>query len=136
MPACLLDTDTCSYLIKRKPTAGLARLREGLLAGEVAISVITRAELSYGLALVPEATSLRQAVAAWLATVPCLDWGRAAADHYAELRAGQRRRGQPIGRMDTLIAAHALAEGRVLVTHNRRDFGRVPGLTIEDWSGR
>ena len=130
----LLDTDICSYAIKRKEPALLARLRAGLVAGEVAISVITRGELLYGLALLPGATTLARAVHAFLDTVPCLDWGRTAADHYAQLRAAQRRTGQPIGYMDTQIAAHALAEKLVLVTNNERHYGLIDGLVLENWS--
>jgi tRNA(fMet)-specific endonuclease VapC len=130
----LLDTDICSYAIKRKEPDLLARLRAGLVAGEVAISVITRGELLYGLALLPEATTLARAVHAFLDTVPSLDWGRIAADHYAQLRAAQRRVGLPIGYMDTQIAAHALAEKLVLVTNNERHYGQIDGLALENWS--
>lgn len=130
----LLDTDICSYAIKRKEPALLGRIRAGLIAQEIAISVITRGELLYGLELLPEATSLARAVHAFLDTVPCLDWGRSAADHYARLRATQRREGKPIGYMDTQIAAHALGEKLVLVTNNERHYGRIDGLQMENWS--
>ncbi|WP_342769604.1 type II toxin-antitoxin system VapC family toxin [Thiocapsa rosea] len=64
---------------------------------------------------------------------PVLDWGSRAADRYGAVAADLRRRGLPIGCMDTKIAAHALAEGLILVTNNADDFGRVPGLTLENW---
>jgi len=130
----LLDTDVCSYAIKRKPPQLLARIRRALAADEACISVITRGELLYGLALVPDAVSLARAVHAFLDTVPCLDWPCGAADHYALLRAKQKVAGSPIGYMDTLIAAHALAERRILVTNNLRDFERIPELHIERWT--
>ena len=91
----LLDTDICSYAIKRKEAALLGRIREGLIAEEIAISVITRGELLYGLALLPEATSLARAVHAFLDTVPCLDWNKEAANRYAPLRAQQKDHRQP-----------------------------------------
>ena len=130
----LLDTDICSYAIKRKEAALLGRIRDGLIAEEIAISVITRGELLYGLALLPEAGSLARAVHAFLDTVPCLDWSKGAADHYARLRADQKISGQPIGYMDTLIAAQALADNLVLVTNNERHYSRIASLQLENWS--
>ena len=70
-----------------------------------------------------------------IADMPVLDWGARAADRYGAVAADLRRRGQPIGCMDTKIAAHALAEGLVLVTNNLDDFGGVPGLRLENWLG-
>ena len=130
----LLDTDICSYAIKRKEAALLGRIREGLIAEEIAISVITRGELLYGLALLPEATSLARAMHAFLDTVPCLDWNKEAANRYAPLRAQQKITGNPIGYMDTQIAAHALAENLTLVTNNERHYGRIDGLQLVNWA--
>jgi tRNA(fMet)-specific endonuclease VapC len=131
----LLDTDICSYAIKRKEAALLGRIREGLIAEEIAISVITRGELLYGLALLPDATSLARAVHAFLDTVPCLDWNKEAANRYALLRAHQKITGNSIGYMDTQIAAHALAENLILVTNNERHYGRIDGLELANWAG-
>ena len=130
----LLDTDICSYAIKRKQPALLARVRQGFEREEICISVITRGELLYGLELLSEAVSLRRAVLGFLDTIPCLDWTSRAADHYAKLRAAQKIGGKPIGYMDTQIAAHALAEAMVLVTHNTRHFKNIAGLKIENWA--
>lgn len=130
----LLDTDICSYAIKRKEAALLGRIRNGLIAEEIAISVITRGELLYGLALLPEATSLARAVHAFLDTVPCLDWNKEAANRYARLRAHQKNSGNPIGYMETQIAAHALAENLILVTNNERHYGRIDGQQLVNWS--
>lgn len=134
MPAYLLDTDVCSYAIKRKPAALLARLREGLEQDELAISAITRGELLYGIEILPQATSLKRAVLAFLDHMPCMEWPVAAADHYARLRGAQKTSGNRVGYMDTLIACHALAENLTLVTNNERDFSRIPGLKIENWA--
>ena len=130
----LLDTDICSYTIKRKEATLLKRVREGLIAEEIAISVITRGELLYGLALLPEAISLARAVHAFLDTVPCLDWNKEAANRYATLRAHQKITGNPIGYMDTQIASHALAENLTLVTNNERHYGRIDGLQLVNWA--
>ncbi len=130
----LLDTDICSYAIKRKQAKLLDRVRQGFEREEICISVITRGELLYGLELVPEAISLRRAVLGFLDTIPCHNWTSRAADHYAKLRAAQKISGKPIGYMDTQIAAHALAEDLTLVTHNTRHFKGIGGLNIENWT--
>ena len=65
--------------------------------------------------------------------LPTLAWTHQAADHYGTLKDAHRRGGTPIGELDTQIAAHALAEGLTLVTHNVRHFVQVPGLRLEDW---
>ena len=129
----MLDTDTCSYAIKLKQPTLLAKIQTGLANDTLAISVVTRAELLYGLALVPQATSLKKAVLAFLDYIPCLEWPVPAADYYAKSRCEQKLSGKPIGYMDTLIAAHALAENLILVTHNTKHFVQIEGLKMEDW---
>ena len=129
----MLDTDTCSYAIKLKQPTLLAKIQTGLANDTLAISVVTRAELLYGLALVPQATSLKKAVLAFLDYIPCLEWPVPAADYYAKSRCEQKLSGKPIGYIDTLIAAHALAENLILVTHNTKHFEQIEGLKMEDW---
>lgn len=130
----LLDTDICSYAIKRKSPALYEKLKTAMLADEVCISAITRGELIYGLELVPQATTLRAAIMTFLDEMPCLPWAPAAADLYGSLRARQRLTGQPIGYMDTQIAAHALAENLILVSNNTHHYERIPGLKLENWA--
>jgi tRNA(fMet)-specific endonuclease VapC len=128
----LLDTNTASYAIK----GNVARVREQLLKiamAEVGISVITEAELRFGVARLPSAIRLKDLVEEFLLRVEVLPWNSAAANRYAEIRAALERSGKPIGNMDMLIAAHALSAEAVLVTHDRV-FRRVKGLKIEDWS--
>jgi|WetSurMetagenome_2_1015567.scaffolds.fasta_scaffold1341488_1 tRNA(fMet)-specific endonuclease VapC len=130
----LIDTDIASYFLKKRFPSLTVRMRKALLAQEVAISAITRAELRYGQALLPTDATRRSAlIDAFLADIPVLDWGRRAADRYGIVASDQRRKGLPIGCMDTKIAAHALAEGLILVTNNTDDFGRVEGLRLENW---
>jgi tRNA(fMet)-specific endonuclease VapC len=128
----LLDTNTASYAIK----GNVARVREQLLKiamAEVGISVITEAELRFGVARLASAIRLKDLVEEFLLRVEVLPWNSAAANRYAEIRAALERSGKPIGNMDMLIAAHALSAEAVLVTHDRV-FRRVKGLKIEDWS--
>ncbi len=100
-----------------------------------AISVITQAELRYGQTGMVAADKRRPAIDLVLtqAQVIVLPWTAAAADIYGVLKRQNKRQGKPIGDLDTLITAHALAEKLILVTHNTRHFENVPHLKLEDW---
>ena len=93
----------------------------------------TEGELLYGLARKPEATALKAAVEAFLQYVEALPWDSQAAAVYGRLRARLEAQGTPVGNLDTLIAAHALASGATLVT-NDQALARVEGLSVEDWT--
>ncbi|HEY3973339.1 MAG TPA: type II toxin-antitoxin system VapC family toxin [Candidatus Sulfotelmatobacter sp.] len=128
----LLDTNMASYVIK----GNAPRVRERLLKvpmSEVGISAVTEAELRFGVARRPDAAPLKLAVDEFLLRVEILPWDSAAAQHYATLRGALEDSGTPIGNMDMLIAAHAVAAGAVLVTHDRV-FQRVKHLQVEDWT--
>jgi len=128
----LFDTNTVSYVIK----GNFPQVREKLLKvpiHEVGISVITEAELLFGVARLPQATKLGIVVEEFLRRVEVLAWDSAAARHYARLRAALEQHGEPMGNLDLMIAAQALAAGVILVT-NDRVFRRVKGLRIEDWT--
>ena len=128
----LLDTNIASYAIK----GNFPRVRERLLKilmSEVGISVVTEAELRFGVARLPQAAKLGIAVEEFLLRVEVLPWDSAAAQHYARIRALLEREGEPMGNLDLMIAAQALAVGAILVT-NDRVFRRVKELRTEDWS--
>jgi tRNA(fMet)-specific endonuclease VapC len=128
----LLDTNTVSYVIK----GNFPRVRERLLKvpmSEVGISVITEAELRFGVARLPQASKLGIVVDEFLLRVEVLAWDSAAAQAYARLRAELEAGGEPMGNMDLMIAAHAFAAAATLVT-NDRIFQRMKGIKIEDWS--
>jgi tRNA(fMet)-specific endonuclease VapC len=128
----LLDTNTVSYAIK----GNFPQVRERLLKvpiREVGISVITEAELLFGVARLPQATKLRIVVEEFLRRIEVLAWDSAAARHYARLRAALEEHGEPMGNLDLMIAAQALAVGTILVS-NDRVFRRVKGLNTEDWT--
>jgi tRNA(fMet)-specific endonuclease VapC len=128
----LLDTNTASYVIKGKPPQVRAHLLR-LPMSEIGISVITEAELRFGVARRPDAARLQLAVEEFLLRVEVLPWESTAAAHYAALRSGFEDAGTPMGNLDMMIAAHALAAGATLVTHDR-SFHRVKHLRIEDWT--
>ncbi|GMV03071.1 MAG: type II toxin-antitoxin system VapC family toxin [Burkholderiaceae bacterium] len=128
----LLDTDTCAYVMKRSNAALLDRLRE-VPIDEQAVSVISVAELQFGVRLSSRPDQAAAAFAAFVRHLVVLDWGGDAADHYADIRADLRRRGAMIGANDLLIAAHARALEATLVTNNVREFRRVRNLKLENW---
>lgn len=129
----LLDTNIVSYYLRRTSPALEARLGEALREHACAVSVLTRAELRYGQALMDESDPRRALVDAFLHHLPHLPWTGAAADQFGAIKAFNRRHGTPRGDIDTQIAAQAVAEGLVLVTHNLRHFEDTPGLHFEDW---
>lgn len=127
----LLDTNTASYVIK----GNFPRVRERLLKvpmADVGISVVTEAELRFGVARRPEAAMLRKVVEGFLVRVEVLPWDSSAAQHYARIRAALEKKGEPMGNLDLMIAAQAMAAEVVLVTHDHV-FRRVKGLKVEDW---
>jgi tRNA(fMet)-specific endonuclease VapC len=127
----LLDTNTVSYILKGTYPNIRARLVRVPIP-EVGISVITEAELRFGLERHP-GHKLRLVVEEFLRRVEILVWDSSAAGFYAKIRASLEDRGKPMGNLDLMIAAQALAADAVLVT-NDAVFRRVRGLKIEDWS--
>lgn len=130
----MLDTDTASYLIKGKSPAIEGKLA-ALVPSMVCISVMTRAELQYGLKRLPADHRLHLAVRQFLKIVRILPWDAEAADWYADIRHQLVGTGQPIGEMDMMIAAHALSASAVLVTNDNRHFERIKApLILENWA--
>lgn len=133
MPRFMLDTDTCSFILKRSNEFVLLRLQSVPIA-DVCVSVISKAELLYGVAVSPRRHQDGSAVDAFLRHIAILDFPDAAAAHYAEIRAELKKRGDMIGANDLLIAAHARCLDLILVTNNTREFGRIHGLALENWT--
>lgn len=128
----LLDTDTCIYALKQNP-AVLNRLltqsRE-----EIALSVISEAELRTGAAKSDSAAKTLRLVENFLRPLSILEFTSDDASAYAQVRAKLERTGTPIGPLDTLIAAQAVARKLVLVSNNLREFSRIAGLRLENWA--
>jgi tRNA(fMet)-specific endonuclease VapC len=130
----MLDTDTVSYLIKGKSSAIEAKLA-ALVPASICVSVMTRAELMYGLKRLPADHRLHLVVRQMLKIIRILPWDEDAADWYAEIRHQLLSAGQPIGEMDMMIAAHALSAGAVLVSNNSRHYARIQApLVLENWA--
>jgi tRNA(fMet)-specific endonuclease VapC len=128
----LLDTDICAVVLRRTSDTLLDRIQSVPLAQQ-AISVVTYAELLYGVQVSSKKKANQDAVDALVRHLAVLEWSQAAARHYAEIRADLNKKGSMIGTNDLMIAAHARSLAAVVVTNNTKDFGRVKGLEVENW---
>ena len=130
----MLDTDTASYIIKGR-SPGIEAKLSNILPAMVCISVMTRAELLYGLKRLPADHRLHLAVRQFLKIVRVPSWDAEAADWYASIRHQLITTGQSIGELDMMIAAHSLSAGAVLVTNNVRHYERIEApLILENWA--
>lgn len=128
----LLDTNACVVYIRGKNLKLRARV-DSTSPGDIALCTIVLAELLYGAAKSRDPVAERAVVEALAVPYACLPFDPAAATEYARVRVDLEARGLVIGANDLLIAAIALANGLTVVTHNTAEFGRVPGLAVEDW---
>lgn len=128
----MLDTNICIFTIKNKPQVVREAFQQHY--DRMCISAITLMELIYGAekSVMPE-KNLR-VVEGFIARLEVLNYGIEAATHTGQIRAELAKLGTPIGPYDSMIAAHARALGLVLVTNNTREFERVPGLRVTDWT--
>lgn len=129
----MLDTNICIYAIKHKPPEVIRKFLSHD-PSDLCISSITYAELMHGVEKSMAVERNRVAIMMFLSPISILDFDSYAAREYGRIRADLERKGTPIGPMDMLIAAHARAEGLILVTNNTRVFERVEELEIEDWT--
>jgi tRNA(fMet)-specific endonuclease VapC len=133
VPLHLLDTDIASFILRGRARV-LADKLAALPPDRVCVSAITRGELMYGLKRLDPNHRLHILVRQFFQIVRVLAWGAEAADYYADIRHRLTTTGRPIGELDMMIAAHALAAGAILVTNNTRHFVRlVPPLTLVNW---
>ena len=130
----MLDTNIVSYYLRRQSPVLHQHVKQGLMADEIVISSIVRAELRYGQALLAPSDIRYALIENLLPEIPTLGWGKEAADCYGKISAQLKKQGAPIGELDTQIAAHALSMGLILITHNTKHFRRVAGLKMEDWT--
>jgi tRNA(fMet)-specific endonuclease VapC len=131
MLAFMLDTNICIYVMKAKPQGLRERFRSA--EGRVCISTVTHAELQFGAEKSVFRERSIEAVEEFVAQVDVLSFDRNAAIHYGRLRAELQAAGTPCGLHDTQIGAHARSLGLIVVTNNRREFDRMPGLRVENW---
>ena len=128
----LLDTNICIYMIKNKPPAVRKRF-EALVPGSIFVSAVTVAELRYGVEKSAAKEKNALALESFLLPLEIVAFDYESALVYGKIRADLERQGMPIGGMEMLITAQALAHNFTLVTHNLREFQRVQGLRCESW---
>jgi tRNA(fMet)-specific endonuclease VapC len=128
----MLDTNTCIAVIKRKPSQVLNRFHAYKI-GDIGISSVTLAELEFGVAKSQHQEKNQAALAEFVLPLEIAGFGDEAAAVYGRVRAALEKKGTPIGALDTMIAAHALALGVTLATNNTREFSRIKGLALVDW---
>jgi tRNA(fMet)-specific endonuclease VapC len=128
----MLDTNICVGLIRKKPAQLIERLTSHA-PGEVGVSIITVAELSFGAQKSAKPKHNLLALEQFLLPLEIADFDEPASNAYGLIRADLEKSGKMIGSMDMLIAAHAVSLEVILVTNNTREFKRIPNLIIEDW---
>ena len=128
----LLDTHICIYIAKHKPPAVRERFARHT-SRELAVSVITLGELCFGAEQSPSRELSLSAITRLEQLIPVYALPETAGEHYGQIRASLSSSGQTLGNNDLWLAAHARAEGWILVTNNEREFIGVPGLQVENW---
>jgi tRNA(fMet)-specific endonuclease VapC len=128
----MLDTNSCIFAINGNPHVQNRFVHE--FATEITISAIVESELWFGVKNSSSPEKNAHILRTFLTTVTTLPFGTEAAVEYGSIRTMLKRSGTPIGGLDALIAAHAKSAGLICVTNNVREFKRVDGLLIEDWS--
>jgi tRNA(fMet)-specific endonuclease VapC len=129
----MLDTNICIYIIREKPIKVLKKLRTFDLS-DIVISAITHSELEYGVAKSGRRKENHGALIKFLAPLEIVPYDDKAAADYGQIRTHLEKKGTVIGAMDMLIGAHARSIPVTLVTHNQREFRRIPGLRVENWT--
>ena len=128
----LLDTNICIYMIKNKPPEVRKRF-EQFVPGDIGIAAITVAELQYGVTKSAAKEKNALALEGFLLPLEIVPFDHESALIYGKIRTHLERHGTPIGGMDMLIASQAIAYGLTLITHNLKEFQRVPELRCETW---
>ena len=131
----MLDTDTCSYVIRRRPEEVLSAIQVRAQTGDdICISVITYAELRLGAQRSTQASKYNKAIDLFCERLDSIfEWDTSAADEFAIVQRHLYKAGTPIGNNDAMIAAHALNKSAVLVTNNHKHFSKVSRLKLDNW---
>ena len=128
----MLDTNTCIAIIKRKPAHVLDQFT-AYQVGDIGISAVTLAELQFGVAKSQHQAKNQAALNEFVLALEIASFDETASAYYGKLRASLEKAGTPIGSLDTMIGAHALSLGVILVTNNTKEFNRISNLKVIDW---
>ena len=129
----LIDTNICIYIMNKRPT-GIIHKFKLFDVGEIGVSTITVSELQYGVSKSKNRRLNKQRIEEFLSPLEILPYDEIAASIYGDIRLQLEKRGEPIGPLDLLIAAHALSRNLVLISNNEKEFKRVKKLKVENWA--
>jgi tRNA(fMet)-specific endonuclease VapC len=132
-PRYMLDTNICIYIAKYQPPRVKARF-EQLKPGQLLMSAVTYGELYYGACKSNQRMRAIAQLGELLRDIPVEDLTLKAAQAYGEIRAALEQKGRVIGNNDLWIGAHAMALDVTLATNNEREFKRIAGLSVENWT--
>ena len=130
----MLDTNMVSYMVSGRSPAARRMCLETERHGAIGLSVISEAEIRFGLEKKPEAARLRDTFEEFFASIQILPWTSECAKAYGRLRAVLNATGKSLSLMDLLIGSHAMAAGAVLVSHDQALHQLAPYLTVVDWA--
>ena len=128
----LIDTNICIYIMNKRPIEIIHKFKQ-LEVGEIGVSTITVSELQYGVVKSKNRGVNKQRVEEFLSPIQIIPYDENATDIYGDIRYNLEKRGESIGPLDLLIAAHALSKNYVLITNNEKEFKRVKNLKVENW---
>jgi len=128
----LIDTNTCIYIMNKRPIEIIQKFKQ-FDVGEIGVSTITVSELYYGICKSKKHSLNKQRVEEFLSPLEILPYDENVAGIYGDVRFQLEKRGEPIGPLDLLIAAHALSRNLVFVTNNEKEFKRIKSLKVENW---
>lgn len=128
----MLDTNMCIYIIKKRPISLMEKFNS-IPKNNICVSVVTYAELQYGVERSSSKRMNREIVDDFISHLTVLSWDMDAAYRYGKIRSALEEKGTPIGNMDLLISAHALSQKCTLVSNNLREFNRIKDLETENW---
>ena len=130
----LIDTNICIYIMNNRPVDVIKKFKQ-LNLGEIGVSTITVSELQYGVSKSTYRKENQRRLDEFLSPLEILTYNEIAARTYGDIRFQLEKRGESIGPLDLLIAAHALSQNIILVTNNDKEFKRIKNLEVENWTG-
>ncbi len=130
----LIDTNICIYIMNNRPLDVIKKFKQ-LNLGEIGVSAITVSELQYGVAKSTHPKENQHRLDEFLSPIEILAYNEIAARIYGEIRFQLEKRGESVGPLDLLIAAHAISQNLIVVTNNDKEFKRIKNLEVENWTG-
>ena len=129
----LIDTNICIYIMNKRPMEIINKFKL-FDVGEIGVSTITVSELQYGVSKSKKGRLNKQRIEEFLCPLEILPYDEIAAGVYGDIRIQLEKRGEPIGPLDLMIAAHALSRNLVLISNNEKELKRIKNLKVKNWA--